>query len=184
MNINEYIKELENLSLSNSDILKLLHGQIKIITYTDLTNIKDIDELLNPFDAVVILYLTSQNYGHWVLLFKQKPKLLSFFDSYGKFPDEELKFVPQYFRKVSKQDYPHLVSLLFKAMSEKKYNVEFNEYQYQQNGSDFKTCGRHVVTRYLFKHLDNQQYHDFITSSKCYTPDNLVSLMTNYISKN
>lgn len=175
--MDKLIKKLEEKSLSNSEILELLNGKTKVMTYTDLTKYNNIEDLLKPYGSVVILYMTKQNYGHWTLLFKQKPKLLSFFDSYGYMPDSEIKFIPEYFRKISNQDYPHLTALLYDA-AKKGYKVEYNEYKYQSKISKIRTCGRYVVARLMFKHLNNEEFHKLLTRDKTYDPDFYVTLLT------
>jgi hypothetical protein len=175
--MDKQIIKQEEKSLSNSDILDLLNGKTKILTYTELTKYDDIDDILKPYGSCVILYLTKENYGHWTLIFKQKPYLLSFFDSYGYFPDEEIKFVPEYFREVSKQNKPHLTALLYNA-TKKGYKVEYNEYKYQKKKSNVRTCGRYVVARLMFRHLDNEEFHKLLTKDKRYNPDFYVTLLT------
>ena len=82
-----------NISLSSDDILKALDSKVKIIQYPDISKYKTIDNLLAPYNRVVILYLTTKNYGHWVCIFKNKNNQIEFFDSYGIKPDNELKFI-------------------------------------------------------------------------------------------
>ena len=50
------IKELLNIALDETQLLNALNGKVKIISYSDLKNIKTMDELLYPYDRVIILF--------------------------------------------------------------------------------------------------------------------------------
>lgn len=71
--------------ISDSIIREALPG-IKILTYDELSNFLDFDEK----GRLVLLYLTGENYGHWVCLFKNN-EIITFHDSYGFNPDSQLK---------------------------------------------------------------------------------------------
>src|SRR6188768_1962094 len=108
------IENLEDISLSNQELMKLIDHKAKLITYTDLAKCNSIDQVLEPYGACIILFLTREHYGHWCCLFKVKPDTLEFFDPYGLKPDDELDFeIDPYFRKYAKEDYPHLTYLLY-----------------------------------------------------------------------
>lgn len=168
------IKQLESISLSDEDIKRLLNNNINIITYTDLVNTCNIDDILDPFGACIILYLTQENYGHWTCLHKINNDLLEFFDSYGTIIDDELKSIERNFRKKSKQNYPHLTSLLYEC----PYDISYNHYPFQKKNNNIKTCGRHVVTRLLLKDLSLDDYIDFMKSFN-YDADYVVTYITN-----
>lgn len=181
MNEKEYIKKLEGKSLSDSDLKALFNSNAKILTYTELADVNDIEELLYPYDACIILYLTKRNYGHWTCVFR-RGKYINFFDSYGLKPDFELKWVPSYLRVETKQVKPHLTYLLYKATYD-GYNIEYNNYALQQKSSydhHIATCGRHVAVRLMFKHLSPDEYAELILNSN-YTPDQLVTILTCFI---
>lgn len=168
------IKDLEKMSLSNDEVLQLIDGKANLVTYTQLKNYKNIDQLLGKYGACVILYLTKKNYGHWTCIFKINKKTLEIFDSYGIFPDDELNFkMNDNFRIVSGQNYPHLTYLLYNS----PYDLTFNEYQFQKKGRDVATCGRHVATRLLLRKLSLENYKNLLTSDK-YTPDEFVTMLT------
>ena len=92
MSIDAIVKNSENYSLSDTEILNLTDNQCKIISYQDLENYNDIDEVLTPFGATVILYQQKQKVGHWTVLIKHSNTLLEIFDSLGLGLDKELEF--------------------------------------------------------------------------------------------
>jgi len=155
------INEYEKVSLSNKDIEKLVNGQTNVFTYPQLSNYKHIDEILDPYDSCVILYMTKKNYGHWCCLTKNNDRI-SFFDPYGEdnLPDEQLKNIPEHFREDSNQEFPHLTYLLYAS----GYPIEYNNYQFQKHQKDTNTCGRHCVNRLRNRHLNIDQYYNMMNS--------------------
>lgn len=165
-----------NKSLSGDEILKLINGKGKILTYTQLASYQNIDDVLEPYGCAVILYLSEHYYGHWVCLFKFNDTTIEFFDPYGMPPDDQLAFIPEHFRKISKQELPHLTALLWKSGKE----IEYNDHKLQKDASDINTCGRHVACRIAMKELHIDDYADFINSFTGINPDEFVTIMTNY----
>lgn len=151
------IEEKEQKALSGSDIMKLVNGRTKIIKYSELAKVNDINELLFGYDSCVILILSKQNFGHWVCLTRHGNKL-EFFDSYGNLVDDPVYFksTTKYFRKHNGQDFPLLSYLLLKADDE--YDLTYNEINFQKEDPSVSTCGRHVACRIMFKKLDLYQY--------------------------
>lgn len=175
--MNQKIKNLENIGLSSDEILQLIDGKANLILYTDLAKITNIDDILKPYGACIILYLTRKNYGHWVCLIKLDDKTLEFFDPYGFMIDEELDWnIDKNFRKFSKQDYPHLTSLLYYS----PYYLTYNQYKFQKKKNDIKTCGRHTALRILLRNLSLDEYYNLILSMHK-DPDYLVTLLTSFI---
>jgi hypothetical protein len=173
------IKELEKESLSDDDIKKLLNGESNIITYTDLACTHDINDILGKNKSCVILFLTKDHYGHWTLLHEVKPGLLEFFDPYGTIIDDELDHIERNFRKKSKQNYPHLSSLLY----ESPYQISYNDYPFQKKSRDVSTCGKHVIIRSLMRHLSLEDYIKFLNEFD-EDPDFLVTYLIDKISHN
>ena len=79
-------------SLSGGDILNALDQKCNLVLYSQIHNFNSIEELLGKYKKCVILYHTSENYGHWTALYENKGTIY-FFDSYGIIPDNELKFL-------------------------------------------------------------------------------------------
>jgi len=147
-------KQEEQISLSESDIKTMLNGQCNVLTYPELVNYDNINDAMGPHGALILLYMTNQNYGHWVCAFKRNNNAIEFFDSYGFFPDDELKLIPEYFRKVSNQLYPHLTYLLLKS----KNKIEYNNVQLQKLKKDVNTCGRWCIVRIMLRNLTINEF--------------------------
>jgi len=171
------LKRLANIALSNTDITDLLDDKVKILLYPDIIKFKTIDELLKPFGAVIILFESKPNYGHWCAIWKLNKNTVSFFNSYGGYPDDSLLHIDEGFRWISNQKYPYLSHLLVQS----PYNLTYNEYNYQAHSQDIKTCGRWCVLRILLRDLNDDQFHKFVVDNiRRYhiTPDELVTLLT------
>jgi hypothetical protein len=176
------INDYRQMSLSNYDILNLLEGKTKIISYPELTKYKNIFDALKPYGSFVLLYLTKPNYGHWTCVISHLDRL-EVFDSYGDVePDEQLDYVPMSIKKRTKQDFPYLTKLLY----ESGMPVEYNNFKFQKYGNGTATCGRHVATRLLFKNLYIDDYVALMKALSKKTKlnyDELVTLLTMYINK-
>ena len=169
------LKQKINKPTSDADLYELMDGKVKIITYPELINYDTIEELLEPYDKVIILYLQKKGYGHWVCLFREG-NLIEHFDSYGYFVDDELDFkMDEHFRKVNNMEYPLLGLLMYEAFD--RYNMTFNEHKFQKQDNSISSCGRHCVVRLWYSHLPLKEYKKFMYSTK-YTPDELVTLLT------
>lgn len=173
---NKELKYYEDIALSNFDILKLLDHKCNIILYPDLHKYNTIDDILNPYGACVLLFEAKPKYGHWVCLIK-KGNEVEFFNSYGGFPDDSLKYIPKQFAEQSNQNIPYLSLLLF----ESPYKLYYNEFQFQKHKKDIKTCGRHCVVRVLNKDIDIYEYKDLLDKlcEKYHTDyDGIVTILT------
>lgn len=169
------IKDYENIALSNTDIFKILGGNAKLVLYPNLIKYKSIDDVLGG-KPVILLFEAKKNYGHWTALWK-KGNTIYFFNPYGGYPDDGLKYIPEHFAKLNNENVPYLSILLYNS----PYKLNYNEYQYQRHDPDIKTCGRHVAVRLLFKSMSDSQYHKFIKNfTKKYNidADKLVTLLT------
>jgi hypothetical protein len=176
MDIDKLVAKQKTKSLSSSEVKRLCNGKVKIITYPELTKYKTLDQLLKPYGAIIILYLTSENYGHWVACFMRDKKNVEFFDSYGLIVDSELKFAPQYFRKEHNMVYPHLTYLLLKS----GYKVHYNNHKLQSDKRDTSTCGRHCAVRIMLRHLKIEDYVKLL-KNEYRDPDYIVTALTLFI---
>lgn len=173
-------KELENISLSNQEMIKLVNGKANLIQYPQLKNATSIDDILYPYGACIILYLTRKNYGHWTCIFKVNNDTIEHFDPYGLYIDDELNFnMDPYFRKISNEDKPHLSYLLYNS----PYKLSFNQYQFQKRLKEVATCGRHVAMRLILRHLSLDDYKNLISNTE-YSPDEVVTIITHSLLKN
>lgn len=171
------LKQLEEIALSNEDILSLLNGKVKIVLYPDIYKYETIYDFLEPYGAVILLFESKPNYGHWCAIWKLNKYTISFFNSYGGYPDDSLRFIDKKFRIDSHQDFPYLSELLLNS----PFRLTYNEYDYQELNKDIRTCGRWCVLRILLRHMDDEQFHNFIVQKIRkfnMTPDELVTVLT------
>jgi hypothetical protein len=157
--MNRYIKEVQAYPISDALIKEYL-PDTDIIMYNQLKNYDNIEQLL-PHDksSFVLMYLDSPNSGHWTCCLRQK-NTIEYFDSYGSYPDDDLKWVSADRRHELGVNDKYLSRLLDKT----KLNVIYNTEDYQSKGRQFATCGRHVI--YRLKNIDKslKNYHKFISN--------------------
>lgn len=156
------LKKLENIALSNKDIERLLNGRVTIVLYTNIHNFNSLDQIIGQYGACALLYQSKKNYGHWTAVIKINDTDCEFFDPYGGniegIPDENLKLIPTEFRIQSHQNHTYLIKLMVNS----KYQLSYNQYKFQKQSSNIKTCGRHVVFRIMHKHLPLDDYYKYM----------------------
>ena len=104
--------QLIHKALSDEDIGTILGTDAKIIRYSELRHIDDLDELLtNAIDYCIILYEDRPDRGHWTALSKYDG-IYEPFDSYGNKPDKTLEWVNMKMRRRLNQATPYLTNLL------------------------------------------------------------------------
>jgi len=169
------LKRLIKKPLTDGDIKQFLGNNTKIIEYGELNNYKSIDDLLGDKNFVVILVETEVNSGHWVTLLRYpNSKYIEWFDSYGLYPDDELKYVNLDERAELDESKPALSYLL----DECPYTVVYNKTDLQQWKAGVNTCGRHVCLRLLNDQKTLPQYVEYIESFGM-SPDLVVCKMIN-----
>lgn len=168
------IKNKEKLDISGKDITRFC-GLHNIIAYHELENIHTMQQLLKSENAVCLVYETSENVGHFVLLYLHMtiPKTLVFFDSYGLKLDEELKYASFNLRNYNGKPTPHLSTII----ASNGYNVISDNKQLQSKKEDTSTCGRWVSIRYIYKHLNNDQFNNLFNNNKN-SPDDVITYLT------
>ena len=170
----ELITHAEGYSLSGSDVEAQLG--FEPVTYDRLSGINSIDELLalGKDDAVIILYLSSYNSGHYTLIYRSDGKRLSFFDSYGLKEDSELNYLPFY---LDQGGQPHLTRILKNAYNE-GYSVDHNKYQLQDSKTDVTDCGTWCITRLHFRTMTHEAFYRLFTENAAVIkPDELLVLI-------
>jgi len=148
---NEYKKKLEK-TLSNFDFIKYLGNDVltKIYKYTDLEQMKNIYDLLpNEKDyAIIFTEFEPRKVGHWVCLTRYNDhgtNTFCYFDSYGKPPDYQLKYVPKIFKSFLDED-KNEISRLLKTIDSNYSNVIYNSFPLQSTKNNVNTCGRWVAS--------------------------------------
>ena len=174
------------ICLSNSDINEALDGRVKIIKYNDMKRFKNLEELLSPHNAIIMLYESAPGFGHWVLLlFQPEFNRIEFFDSYGIKPDMERFFIPKLIRPL-----PLLSMLIIKFLDKHnappldgrtKISFHYNEIPFQMQHNNVNTCGRHCINRMNHSDIPLNKYQSLIKNLGTYTglnPDEIVTINT------
>jgi hypothetical protein len=181
-NFKEIIKQYENIALSDKQVLKLIDGRANLILYPNLYKYKNIDEILNPYGACILLFEAMPKYGHWCCIFKVNEKLIEFFNPYGGYPDDSLEYIPIDFRLKSHQYYPYLSILMYTS----QYELSYNEYKFQKHGNNIKTCGRWCALRLSFRNVTLDEFYvliKFMNDKLNINNDELVTLLTMNLNK-
>ena len=163
--------QLKYKPLSDKEIVDLLDGRTVVRKYNELDRFDTIDELIAPYGNCVILLETAQNYGHWICI-KKTGNMISFFDSYGGFPDNQKHYVNEDFLKRSGQKYNKICELLHKASF--NYLVEFSNRKLQDiKKPKIATCGYWCVC-FIKSGLTVDDFYDWLNSFKVRDKDSLV----------
>jgi hypothetical protein len=174
MSIDNIVKNSESYSLSDKELINLTDGQCKVITYQDLEKFNNIDEVLEPFGATVILYQQKEKIGHYTVLIKHSNSLLEIFDSLGLGLDKELEFSEYNKKRHGGRAIPHLSILIENS----KYKIEANLIQLQKDGKDINTCGKYCAIRIKFREKSLKDFVKMFKSSKIMDSDMWVSALT------
>lgn len=165
--------KIEEYPLGDSDIRKILGDEIKIISYPQLENYNNIDDIFDSQGRCILLFLTiDETTGHWLCMHKEGDSI-HYFDPYGRGVDKDKQWLSKNKLRELNQDKPLLMNLL--RASGKK--VFYNTYEFQEDRKGINTCGRHCTVRLLYKDLDLYKYYKLIKNSKK-TPDEFVSEIT------
>lgn len=163
----EDISKLKEYPLSTKEIMKLLNNKVKIVIYPDIIKYKSIEDLIGKHNSLILLYLTTEQFGHYTCLFKNKDGI-QFFDSYGYFPDDQLKFVPS---RLSPKMYGYHKILLY-LLSQTNNKIFYNQYRLQSLNKKIATCGFWCVYRLRNKELTENEFYNIFKNEK--DPDLLV----------
>lgn len=163
------------ISYSEEDMRRLCEGKVRVIPYSQAQQAANIEDLLGPHGAAIILYETEPNYGHWVAVFEAGPRMLEFFDSYGNPPDTQLKLVPAAFRPQSGQTAPFLSQLI--KQSGRYSHVIWNNARLQKTGPGTSTCGRWCALRVCCRNIPLKTFQRWFTGQRL-SPDMYVTALT------
>ena len=162
------IRKNYSIALSLKDLKHITNGKVNIFLYTDLKNVRHIDELFHPYGCFILLYQQRPNYGHWVTVNRVNGTTIEHFDPYGMGPDDE-------FKNSNPMNIPHYLSML---ISESNYkNVIYNQFMLQAKGKNVSTCGRWAAVRVLMR---KKRLADFISlfHDQALEPDFYVTAIT------
>ena len=172
-------------SFSSADILKLVENQANLVTHPEIAKYHNINHLLGPYNACIILYITREGsqrgslYGHWCCIFRNiNNGILTYFDPYGRPIDAAVNFMTnQMVREFGRV--PELTLLLQRSPPEL---IDVNKYDLQIHRKGISTCGRHTGMRLQFRQLNNAEYAALMSPTKKLVPDEVVTLMTSFIN--
>lgn len=167
-----------DISLSGKDIYNKLDGKVNIMSYSDLMKYNNIDDALGKYGALVLLYESRDNYGHWTLVFKRNKNTIEHFDSYGIIPDDQFDYIDPNFLMKEGINEPYLTHLLYKS----GYNVEYNDYKLQEMDNNIKTCGKWVILRLLKRNINIDDFAKFFINNPMHN-DLMVDAIYNELFK-
>ena len=132
--------DVKYIAMGDDDIRYYL-PKATIITYDELSNYKQIEDLLSKHKSYFILLypVQSKSSGHWVCL-TRFAKMIEYCDSYGEKPEAALSYGN--FKKTPRY--------LSKLLKETQLRVNYNTIDFQ-NHRDYtiSTCGAFAVFRIL-----------------------------------
>jgi len=184
------LAENMKLSLSGDQVQKLIPFKVRVFTYPEIKNFHHVDQLLEPYGAVVILFNTSegeggQAIGHWCGICRtvdddHNPSI-NFFDSYSMIPDDEKKYINKKFLEEKGMKENSLLDLLYDAQQRLDDVIEYNDMRMQKMSPNIHTCGRHVALRLIMKDKSMNKYQRFMKrlETKYKRPlDEIVTILT------
>lgn len=170
-----------NKALTDVDIKDYFGGKINVIKLSELKKYRSLEDLLGKYGRVVILIETEPNNGHYVCISKVNPKgkkpYYLFFDSYGIYPENELKWVQKKYQGKLGQHKNILIDFLLNR-DRKDIPIHFSELKLQGSGKGISTCGRHCIVRLEYPDLSEYQYAELIGLNPEMDADHLVVELT------
>tara|TARA_R110002073_G_scaffold179166_1_gene337665 strand:+ start:1330 stop:1857 length:528 start_codon:yes stop_codon:yes gene_type:complete len=167
--MDKLINDAEAVDLSKENILEITNNGCDVVVYHNLGDYNSLENLLGDKGAVILLYETKQNFGHWVALFytDSSQQEIEFFDSYGFKPDEELNYAKY-------DDQPYITELIQKSNKKIIYNTK----KLQTFKEDINTCGRWTSLRIAMREVPLQKFQYLFKNNKSYNGDWFVSALT------
>lgn len=206
MNKNE-LNILKCTPLSEKDIEKRLKGRTKVLKYNEMGAYKNINQLLHPYNNCVILLETEPEFGHWICLKKTENvrihcakrchncqlckfgndnpvTMISFFDSYGGFPDNQKHYIEEDFLQKSGQKNNKISQLLYDASFLPNTLIEFSHKKLQNiKNHNLATCG-HWCCVFILSGMAVDDFNEYLGKYNEKDKDELVvKLYYNIIPK-
>jgi hypothetical protein len=142
--------------------------------YRDLTKFKTLNEAWGPHKALILLYETSEGYGHWVAVFEVGKGVTEFFDPYGMLFDSELQWVSEDFKEST-----GMIPWLTKLITEHGDCI-YNDIQLQEFLNDTATCGRWAGLRVTMRDMPLEVFvKKFLNQT--FKPDWYVTALTMFV---
>lgn len=169
-NFADIIKKIMDTPTTPLDIFKIAGKRCNVYEYPEIMSFGHIDDLFElgnsdieslceddlPFDkkCAIILYKSSDDFGHWCLIKKHKDSY-HFLDSYGGQIDESLEHSD---KSMLGQDKNYLAKLL--ADSEK--DVYYNHNPLQKLDDKIATCGHYCAMFLKYSDLSVDDFAELI----------------------
>lgn len=173
--------------LTDKDVLKIIGGKSKLLTYPELMQYNNIDELFGNSDKIILLYVNEVDgnniTGHWCLLTKVKrgkKTVIEFTDPYGLMPDEQIKSYGESWKNESGQNRNALTRMLYDFSLDPNHEIHYNELKVQKDSEDINTCGRHIGMRGHFYKVPLKKYQQIFKDlkKKGYDLDKVIVKLT------
>lgn len=166
------IKKNYKIPFSEDDIRKVTNGKCKIIAFDEIHTFANMNELLHPYNCVIILYQAEKYWGHWTVVNKTHDDTIEFFNSYGVSPVETLNGTPPEY-----QPYGNYINYLIKSEG---WKCIYNTTNLQSKKRNINTCGRWASIRVLLKHIHLKKFIELFINQKN-EPDFYVTSLTMFI---
>ncbi len=186
----EEIREDVKKLLTDEDILKIIGGRARVVTYPEIKQYNNLRSLFGDCNKLIILYINEVDHkgiiGHWCLLTKTKrgnKSIIDFMDPYGYMPDEILKMYTSDWREQSGQSKNYLTELLYKYSLKDNHEIHYNELPLQHEDKDINTCGRWVAVRGFFHKIPLEQFQKIFKKlqEKGYNLDYVITKISNML---
>lgn len=148
------IRKWEGKSFSGEDIYRLCDRKVRVMKYRDLKEFPTLSAAMGRHGALILLYETRENYGHWCAVFRVDRDTIEYFDPYGMLFDDELDYVDDRFKRLSGQ-LPYLSKLITESSAK---NVIYNMEPLQKLKKDMNTCGRWCGLRICMRDVPLQKF--------------------------
>jgi hypothetical protein len=165
--LDKIIDNQEPIDLSGNDIKTITNDGARVLSYHELVNYSSLDEVLGENQAMILLYETRENFGHWVAVFKVDDDTVEFFDPYGLQMDQELNYATY-----------NNESTLTNLVKASGYKLIVNKVRLQTFVKDINTCGRWASIRIKFRSISLRDFQTLFKTNRHYNPDFWVSALT------
>jgi len=152
----------------------------RVVEYDKVIASKSLDSLFGRDDCLILFYPNFQDdrliSGHYVALIRHpESRTISFYDPYGIKPDTQKDFAHN-----RRELYQERENSLIRLMLDSGWNIDYSNHQHQSKVKGVATCGRHSLSRCLYKHLTNDQYNQLIRYA---TKQHKTKSIDDYVSK-
>lgn len=171
--IDEIARKSDRFPFSDANLRTVMEGKARIMTYRTLMDCNDLEEVLGEHGAVIILYETRPNYGHWCCMYSAAPGLIEFFDPYGFPPDSQLQYCK------GMNVYPVLEDMFKRA----GVRCHWSSAKFQKESDSVSTCGRWCSLRIALREINPKAFEEmFLSKRNKLPPDTYATLLTMFVN--